>query len=750
VPAFLTGPVRSGRGFESSRTAMLLGLQQTIGNRAVQRLVQQARQTRAEAAPLPEEDEEQKGDLAARIARAGSGRPLDTDVQRQLETGLGADLSGVRVHTDDEADHLARSVDAVAFTTGQDVFFREGTYNPNSSDGMRLLAHEATHTVQQATGPVAGIAGPGGVAMSDPADRFERAAEEAASTAASVASTETSAAVAARTAQGGRERLASNRSQEVAATIQRQGKQAPPVDDSNQDVGKATAGEAGTKAQADALLLVELQAGRAAWARAGMAPNPPKEPGALAIALGSLPPVPLAVPAEPGPPEYFPDETVPREEGEGGGPTAPRPKARSSGTLLPAAAARAALVAQRSIAWSSYSQMVVELVTAWNLASGPISLFNNAAEDTSLKGLGSEQWKVPKGSTATLPELAGGQPAAGKTNVEEIFRPKSGEPGSDKGVDAGIERARDAAQQAPVGKRNELKDALAELENEVHGMNAKSAARGGVAERALAKLNSFRSASARVRLSDEEVKKEGSEQIKSSLEDQLRLLSSQIQTIGTVFEFIVAAGAQKATGGGAGVAENAIHDLMQKGIEAAAEKVADAQYGPQIERQRVLIEQACQRIRGLKAEIVTADLDAAEHELNEAATDVKRVHEEYLGQRALVKRAYSTVAQLAGQATGADPEVQERVQAMIAAIPIVELVVERVGNALKVIHVPDASPDALRGLGMADRGGDPSVGTFLQHGGWLAAYRADMTQAQVLWAGRLDHLKGMLNQIAGG
>jgi outer membrane protein OmpA-like peptidoglycan-associated protein len=119
--------------------------------------------------------------LAQRIdAAAGRGSRLDAPVQRQLEAGLGADLSGVRVHTGSEADHLARSVDAVAFTTGADIFFRSGAYNPATPDGLHLLAHEATHTVQQAAGPVAGTPAAGGVAISDPSDSFEQAAEQTA------------------------------------------------------------------------------------------------------------------------------------------------------------------------------------------------------------------------------------------------------------------------------------------------------------------------------------------------------------------------------------------------------------------------------------------------------------------------------------------------------------------------------------------------------------------------------------------
>jgi hypothetical protein len=115
-------------------------------------------------------------DLAARIRHAPGGTLLAAPTQQRLERALGADLTAVRVHTDGEADHLARAVDAVAFTTGPEIFFRSGAYQPSSSDGMRTLTHEVTHTLQQAAGPVAGTLIADGVAVSNPDDQFEQAA----------------------------------------------------------------------------------------------------------------------------------------------------------------------------------------------------------------------------------------------------------------------------------------------------------------------------------------------------------------------------------------------------------------------------------------------------------------------------------------------------------------------------------------------------------------------------------------------
>ncbi|MEO1589681.1 MAG: DUF4157 domain-containing protein [Cyanobacteria bacterium J06632_22] len=79
----------------------------------------------------------------------GEGSTLAPTVQAQMESAMGADFSQVKIHTDAHADQLSRSIQANAFTTGNDVFFKQGAYNPSSSNGQELLAHELTHVIQQ-------------------------------------------------------------------------------------------------------------------------------------------------------------------------------------------------------------------------------------------------------------------------------------------------------------------------------------------------------------------------------------------------------------------------------------------------------------------------------------------------------------------------------------------------------------------------------------------------------------------------
>lgn len=120
----------------------LLRLQREYGNRFVRRVVDLARKGQGAGDVTPE--------VEADIQRErGGGQALDSAARGQMEPALGADFSGVRVHTDTRADTLNHDLGARAFTTGQDIFFKQGEYSPGSSSGRELLAHELTHVVQQ-------------------------------------------------------------------------------------------------------------------------------------------------------------------------------------------------------------------------------------------------------------------------------------------------------------------------------------------------------------------------------------------------------------------------------------------------------------------------------------------------------------------------------------------------------------------------------------------------------------------------
>ena len=163
-------PTVEGQGRQRGAQSVALRLQRRCGNRGVQRALDLARSGHGEAEATPEVEES--------IQRArGGGQPLDGGVRAQMESAFGTDFGGVRTHTGAEADALNRALNARAFTTGGDIFFRGGEYQPGSSSGRELLAHELTHVVQQSGASVRRkltVNAPGD-AYEEEADRVARA-----------------------------------------------------------------------------------------------------------------------------------------------------------------------------------------------------------------------------------------------------------------------------------------------------------------------------------------------------------------------------------------------------------------------------------------------------------------------------------------------------------------------------------------------------------------------------------------------
>lgn len=96
---------------------------------------------------------EAPADARARGAASSSGgRPLDAEIRGFFEPRFGLDLGGVRVHTGARAARSAASIDAHAYTLGSDIVFGEGRFEPHTSSGRRLLAHELSHVAQQRAG----------------------------------------------------------------------------------------------------------------------------------------------------------------------------------------------------------------------------------------------------------------------------------------------------------------------------------------------------------------------------------------------------------------------------------------------------------------------------------------------------------------------------------------------------------------------------------------------------------------------
>ena len=78
-----------------------------------------------------------------------SGNAMHETTKSFMESRFGTDFSNVNIHTDNNASQLSNELNAQAFTVGNDIYFNDGKYQPESFAGKQLLAHELTHVLQQ-------------------------------------------------------------------------------------------------------------------------------------------------------------------------------------------------------------------------------------------------------------------------------------------------------------------------------------------------------------------------------------------------------------------------------------------------------------------------------------------------------------------------------------------------------------------------------------------------------------------------
>ena len=169
------------------RAPALLALQQTHGNRYVQRVVAgiQAKLVVGQPGDKYEQEADRVADAVMRTAEPevqwqvgeeellqvksigdvtpevthdlesqintirGGGKPLSESERAFFEPRFGVNFGQVRVHTGTQAAESAQVLNARAYTLGQHVVFGEGQYAPGTAVGRRLLAHELTHVLQQ-------------------------------------------------------------------------------------------------------------------------------------------------------------------------------------------------------------------------------------------------------------------------------------------------------------------------------------------------------------------------------------------------------------------------------------------------------------------------------------------------------------------------------------------------------------------------------------------------------------------------
>ncbi|MEH2455966.1 eCIS core domain-containing protein [Nostoc sp.] len=170
-----------------SQVGMLRQLQRNYGNSYVGSVIQRKADGSGSCSECEKKDKEiqrkGEGDVSsvpdgfeAAMQRSGSGQPLDDRTRSFMESRFGQDFGEVKIHTDSAATEASEAVRAQAFTTGRDIYFGRGRYQPHYTEGKKLLAHELAHTIQQKN--LSGVQTK--LDISSPSDSLEQAADDTA------------------------------------------------------------------------------------------------------------------------------------------------------------------------------------------------------------------------------------------------------------------------------------------------------------------------------------------------------------------------------------------------------------------------------------------------------------------------------------------------------------------------------------------------------------------------------------------
>ena len=141
-------PVNNEQPFFSPKPIPASGLQRTCDECKEEEQMQRKENMNGEA--------EGHNELESYVGAMNStGEPLPNKVRSFFEPRFGYDFSNVKIHSDAEAARSARSVNALAYTSGNHIVFNSGQYSPGTDSGRRLLGHELTHVIQQRSAPTA-------------------------------------------------------------------------------------------------------------------------------------------------------------------------------------------------------------------------------------------------------------------------------------------------------------------------------------------------------------------------------------------------------------------------------------------------------------------------------------------------------------------------------------------------------------------------------------------------------------------
>lgn len=420
---------------------------------------------------------------------------------------------------------------------------------------------------------------------------------------------------------------------------------------------------------------------------------------------------------------------------------------------------------ERQQAWSAIGQDISAVQDGWNAVVPLANAFNIAENDRTLQNPEFGLQPFDRG-VGTLEGLAGQQrvPRTGArkaTTVDSLFELPQSDPdirrfGTDVNITSRESRGIDRASQSSEVEQAVLKVQAveAELQSAVSNVQAK-------VDFVEAAAHSVDAAAAGVRLVEAQHQQADAQSQVDSLKGERDRVKNNVKTVITLVKSLVSLGVAAGAGAASASASGASGGLTLKDangpsadiLGVIADRIVDAAYAEQISEAQTALSVAIASVRQAAGEQATSALLAANSELQARHRELNSARFAVVDVLIRRRSAYSQLATSAARRSGGSTSTQDRIAGMVAAIPIVEVVVARSSSVLSAaergLNVSYSNSSGI-GFSMARYAGYSQADSFVNHLAMLRGLQIEMTITHNFWRERLSSLQAIVTRLGQG
>ena len=383
---------------------------------------------------------------------------------------------------------------------------------------------------------------------------------------------------------------------------------------------------------------------------------------------------------------------------------------------------------ERDKSWKAWSADVGALTTTWNEAAAHVRAFKDTASDPSLAAIdgfaiGPKSGNLDEAANA---QGVGGQgpKQTGATAISSLFPANGTSVINDEQTKQGFANVSGKLEDekgAVAKAENHIKEALLGVQAMLHGVTAKASAREAARERVELRKDEKQEAD----------QKEHLEQLKADKEKDMKLVKDLVKVADLMSKAVEKGVGEAATGA----------------VELALEKVIDAQYEDRIKAATAALALTAIAISDRKDVIAQKDFNAAHGELLKAVAEYDKAKASLKTALDDRKEAFRKLAVKAGRLSGADQGTQDRMRAMIQAIPVVKRVVARISNVRSSLAPPAYTAVSGVGYKMAKHANDKSAPQFVLYLSKIKGGQSEFDGRLAHWQARLQSLEAVYSGL---